>query len=153
MLRALRVGRNMPVGLLQLSPFSSPENLGMTNTSAIGEVAATWQGLNHVTLVTPNLDATVAFYRSVLGMRVVFEAPANPHHGRHAMISPGSPGMGFHFFEVADTQIFRLPGVVPAKPGEFLPGALQHIAVTLANESSALVLRDRLLARDTPMTA
>ena len=125
----------------------------MATEAASAELSRAWLGINHISLATPNLDATVAFYRDVIEMHVVFEAPANPHHGRHAMISPGGPGMGFHFFEVADTQIFRLPGVVPAKPGEFLPGALQHIAVTLANESSALVLRDRLRARDIPMTA
>ena len=103
-------------------------------------------------LATPNLQATVAFYRDVLEMRVVFEAPANPHHGPHAMISPGGPGMGFHFFEVPDTQISQLPGGVPAKPGQFLPGALQHIAVTLADESAAVALRARLLARGIPTT-
>lgn len=116
------------------------------------ESSGAWLGINHITLATPDLQATVAFYRDVLEMRVVFEAPANPHHGPHAMISPGGPGMGFHFFEVAGTQISRLPGVVPARPGEFLPGALQHIAVTLAGESAAVALRERLLARDTPMT-
>jgi catechol 2,3-dioxygenase-like lactoylglutathione lyase family enzyme len=123
----------------------------MTNTSAIGEVAATWQGLNHVTLITPNLDATVAFYRSVLGMRVAFEAPANPHHGRHAMISPGGPGMGLHFFEVADAQVFKFAGGVPSKP-EFIPGALQHVAITVAGERAALALHERLVAGGVPTT-
>ena len=123
----------------------------MTNTSDIGEVAATWQGLNHLALVTPNLDATVAFYRNVLGMRVVFEAPANPHHGRHAMISPGGPGMGLHFFEVADAQIFQLAGGVPSKL-EFIPGALQHVAITVADESAALALRERLVTGGVPTT-
>ena len=123
----------------------------MTITSAIGEVAATWQGLNHVTLVTGDLDATVTFYRDVLEMRVAFEAPANPHHGRHAMISPGGPGMGLHFFELPGAQVFRFPEAVPSKP-QFLPGALQHIAITIADERAALALRERLLARGVPMT-
>jgi catechol 2,3-dioxygenase-like lactoylglutathione lyase family enzyme len=124
----------------------------MTTETASVELSHAWLGINHVSLATPNLDTTVAFYRDVLEMRVLFQAPANPHHGRHAMISPGGAGMGFHFFEVADTQIARLPGVVPAKPGEFLPGALQHIAVTLADDRSALLLRDRLIARNVPVT-
>jgi hypothetical protein len=68
----------------------------------------------------------VAFYRDVLQMRVVFEAPANPHHGRHAMISPGGTGMGLHFFELASAQIFRFPDAVPSKP-DFLPGALNTL--------------------------
>lgn len=115
------------------------------------DLTGAWQGLNHVSLVTGDLDATVAFYRDVLQMRVVFEAPANPHHGRHAMISPGGDGMGLHFFELAGAQIFRLPNGVPSKP-EFLPGALQHIAITIADETTALALRERLLARGVAMT-
>ena len=123
----------------------------MTDVIAGTDLARAWQGINHVSLITGNLDATVAFYRDVLEMRVVFEAPANPHHGRHAMISPGGSGMGLHFFEVAGAQIFRLPDGVPSKP-EFLPGALQHIAITLAAEETALALRERLSAHGVPMT-
>ena len=65
----------------------------MVDTTPGPDLAGAWQGLNHVSLVTGDLDATVAFYRDVLRMLVVFEAPANPHHGRHAMISPGGAGM------------------------------------------------------------
>jgi catechol 2,3-dioxygenase-like lactoylglutathione lyase family enzyme len=124
----------------------------MNSESARDELAQAWLGINHVSLATPDLDATVSFYRDVLKMRIVFEAPANPYHGRHAMISPGGAGMGFHFFEVPGTPIGRLPGVVPTKPGEFLPTALQHIAITLANEDAASALRERLLSRGIPTT-
>jgi catechol 2,3-dioxygenase-like lactoylglutathione lyase family enzyme len=81
-----------------------------TQAAPASETVGIWQGINHVTLATPDLDATVAFYRDVLGLRVVFEAPANPMHGRHAMLSPGGSGQGLHFFEVADAQIFGFPG-------------------------------------------
>ena len=67
------------------------------------------------------------------------------------MISPGGTGMGLHFFELASAQIFRFPDAVPSKP-DFLPGALQHIAITVADETTALALRERLLARGVPMT-
>ena len=60
--------------------------------------------------------------------------------------------MGFHFFEVPNTQIARLPTVSTTRPGEFLPGALQHIAVTIADDGAALALRDRLIARNIPVT-
>ena len=124
----------------------------MTSETTGAMLARAWSGINHISLATPDLDTTVAFYRDVLEMDVAFEAPANPHHGRHVMISAGGSGMGFHFFEVPDTQVSRLPDVVPSKPGEFLPGALQHIAVSLTDERAALALRERLLARDIPMT-
>src|SRR5215212_3136299 len=117
-----------------------------TQESFAAESVGIWQGVNHVTLATPDLDTTVAFYRDVLGLRVVFEAPANPMHGRHAMLSPGGSGQGLHFFEVADAQIFGFPGAVPPTL-QFLPGALQHVALTVADEAEALALRERLQAR------
>ena len=122
-----------------------------TQESAAAEPVGIWQGINHITLATPDLDATVAFYRDVLGLRVVFEAPANPMHGRHAMLSPGGPGLGLHFFEVADAQVFGIPGGVPHTL-QFIPGALQHIALTVTDEAAALALRDRLQARGVPTT-
>lgn len=122
-----------------------------TQESFAGESVGMWQGINHVTLATPDLDTTVAFYRDVLGLRVVFEAPANPMHERHAMLSPGSPGLGLHFFEVADAQIFGFPGGVPPTL-QFVPGALQHIALTVADEAAGLALRERLQARGIPTT-
>ena len=122
-----------------------------TQESLAGESVGIWQDINHISLATPDLDATVAFYRDVLGLRVVFEAPANPMHGRHAMLSPGGPGLGLHFFEVADAQIFGFPEGVP-QTLQFLPGALQHIALTVSDEAAALALRDRLQAHGIPTT-
>lgn len=110
-----------------------------------------WRGINHITLATPDLDATVEFYRDIVGLQVLFEAPANPMHGRHAMLSTGDSGGGLHFFEVADAQIFRFPGGVPQRL-DFLPGALQHIALTIGDEGAALALRDRLQERGIPIT-
>ena len=69
-----------------------------------GDVQASlaWQGFNHVALVTRDLDATMHFYQEVLGMELLFIAPANELHGRHCGLRPGSNGAhaGFlHFFE------------------------------------------------------
>lgn len=68
------------------------------------------------------------------------------------MISAGGDGIGFPFFEAPETRVERLPGIVPVRPGEFLAGAFQHIAVTLVDEAAAQALRDRLAARGVPMT-
>ncbi len=35
-----------------------------------------WSGFHHIALVTRDLDATIRFYRDVLGMEIVFIAPA-----------------------------------------------------------------------------
>ncbi len=113
--------------------------------------AGIWRGVNHVALATPDLDHTVAFYRDVLGMRVLFEAPANPHHGRHAMISPGGDGLGLHFFEQPDVEVFGFDGGVPPVLA-FVPGALQHVSFTVADEAAGLALRGALGARGIPTT-
>ena len=37
-----------------------------------------WQGINHLALVTTDMDATVRFYHGVLGMRLVASVMAGP---------------------------------------------------------------------------
>ena len=37
-----------------------------------------WRGINHLALVTPDMDATVRFYHGVLGMRVVASLSNGP---------------------------------------------------------------------------
>jgi catechol 2,3-dioxygenase-like lactoylglutathione lyase family enzyme len=110
-----------------------------------------WRGFNHVALVTPDLGATLRFYRHVLGMHVLWESSATQHHGRHAMVSPGGSGLGLHFFEKADADVFRFPEGVPAS-FQFLPGALQHISLTVATEEEGLALRARLASQLIPVT-
>lgn len=122
-----------------------------TTPQSSAELEAAWQGIDHLALVTPDLDATLTFYRDVLGLRVLFEGAPNPMHGRHAMISAGGPGRGLHFFEVPNAQIFGERGVAP-RGLTFIPGALQHIAIAVADEASALAMRERLQARGVPMT-
>jgi catechol 2,3-dioxygenase-like lactoylglutathione lyase family enzyme len=123
----------------------------MPDALAGGDLAHAWHGFNHVSLVTPDLEATLAFYRDLLAMRVIFEGPGNPQHGPDALISVGGTGLGLHFFEVPNAEIFRYPTGVPSKL-EFIAGALQHIAITIADEAAALSLRERLQAHGVPMT-
>ena len=40
--------------------------------------APAWRGVNHLALVTPDMDATVRFYAGVLGMPVVATTMAGP---------------------------------------------------------------------------
>ena len=61
----------------------------MATQEESAQPAGMWRGINHVTLATPDLNATVEFYRDILGLRVLFEAPANPMHGRHEMALDG----------------------------------------------------------------
>ena len=58
----------------------------------VSQAAPPWRGVHHVALVARDLDATISFYRDVLGMEVVFIAPAGELHGRHGAVRPdGGP--------------------------------------------------------------
>lgn len=101
-----------------------------------------WQGVNHIALQTGDLDATVQFYRDVLGMEVMFTAPAGEMPGRHAGIRPGGSGF-MHFFEVQNARQFPPPDL---QTMHWMPGALHHISFTLPDEASALALKAKLEA-------
>lgn len=116
-----------------------------------------WRSFHHVAVVTPDLDATRAFYTCVLGMvagDVMTRAGA-----RHCFVKPGEgDAWGLHFFEDAEARLFTDPEEMarlladPANAARTLPGALQHIAFAIADERAALALRERLRAHGVPMT-
>jgi catechol 2,3-dioxygenase-like lactoylglutathione lyase family enzyme len=108
--------------------------------------APAWQGINHIALVTPDLAATLHFYRDILGLHLAALLPASEEHGRHAILSTDGSGRGtgqvLHFFEDAAAQIFIDPDALTAV--RVVPGALQHIALTLPDEAAGQALHARL---------
>jgi catechol 2,3-dioxygenase-like lactoylglutathione lyase family enzyme len=106
-----------------------------------------WGGFHHIALSTPDLEATIQFYRDVLGMELLFVGEAGEMHGRSCGFSPGSGIL--HFFEYLDAQIFSPPDL---NKMYWLPGALHHIAIAIPDENAALALRDILQQHDVPMT-
>lgn len=113
-----------------------------------------WRGFHHIALVTPDLDATIAFYQEVLGMTVLAFFPAAEYSGRHAFIQPGdTPSWGLHVFEQPEAQVFAYPADMPRFA--VVPGALQHIAFALPSRADGEALRARLIAdgvTPTPVT-
>lgn len=100
-----------------------------------------WRGFHHVALATPDLAATIHFYTEVLGMEAgpILQTAA----GTHCFIKPGdSESWGLHFFEQPDAQIFTDPNLLTGFT--LLPGALQHIAFALPDETAGLALQQRL---------
>ena len=69
-----------------------------------------WRGINHLALVTNDMDATVRFYHGVLGMRLVASVMAGPM--RHYFFEIG-PQNTVAFFEVPDAPEFELPAGIP----------------------------------------
>jgi len=116
-----------------------------TNEPTTATSAPLWRGFHHIALVTPILDATIAFYTEVLGMEIARLFPATDRNGRHCFIKPGATdSWGLHIFEQADAQIFPYPEGL--QRFAFIPGALQHIAFALPDLAAASALRERLAA-------
>jgi catechol 2,3-dioxygenase-like lactoylglutathione lyase family enzyme len=104
-----------------------------------------WRGMNHLALVTPDMDATVRFYHGVLGMRLVATVMAGPM--RHYFFEIG-PEETVAFFEWKGAPTFRKAAGVP------VPGAVQldHISFNMPDEESLLRLRDRVMAAGCEIT-
>lgn len=104
-----------------------------------------WRGMNHLALVTPDMDVTVRFYHGVLGMRLVATVMAGPM--RHYFFEIG-PEETVAFFEWKGAPTYRKAAGVP------VPGAVQldHISFNMPDEDSLLRLRERLLAAGCEIT-
>ncbi len=109
--------------------------------------APAWGGIHHVALVTPDLDATIAFYGDVLGMSAgEVRVGGGMLPQRHCFIRPGEDAetWGLHFFEHPDARIPACSQGLASR--EFIPGALQHVAFALPSAAEAASLRARLQA-------
>lgn len=106
-----------------------------------------WLGINHLALITPDMDATVRFYHGVLGARIVATV-GNPEF-RHYFFELG-PHCTVAFFEYTDSTVepFTKPAGVPD------PRAAQfdHLALNLPDEDALHDLRRRLTGADCDVT-
>ena len=100
-----------------------------------------WSGIHHIALLTTDLDATIRFYRDVLGMPTSEIAPSQEGRGRHCLIfvKPNDDNVwGFHFFErpLEKTTL----GASDTHPQSFVP----HVALRLPDGIAAHALCERL---------
>lgn len=109
--------------------------------------APRWRGINHLALVTADMDATVRFYHGVLGARLV--ATIGTPAFRHYFFEFGAENT-VAFFEYRDRppEAFAKPAGIPD------PRAPQfdHLSFNLPDEDSLLALRDRLKAAHCEVT-
>jgi catechol 2,3-dioxygenase-like lactoylglutathione lyase family enzyme len=105
-----------------------------------------WRGINHLALVTDDMDATVRFYHGVLGMRVVATLMAGPM--RHYFFEIG-PENTIAFFEMKGAKTFAKPAGVPVSD---MPLQFDHVSFNLPDEQALLDLRDRLTAAGSEIT-
>jgi catechol 2,3-dioxygenase-like lactoylglutathione lyase family enzyme len=106
-----------------------------------------WRGINHLALITTDMDATVRFYQGVLGARLV--ATIGTPEFRHYFFEFG-PQNTVAFFEYANIALdtFAKPAGVPD------PRAVQfdHLSFNLPDEDALLALRDRLKSAECGVT-
>jgi catechol 2,3-dioxygenase-like lactoylglutathione lyase family enzyme len=98
-----------------------------------------WRGVNHLALVTTDMDATTRFYHEVLGARLV--ATIGTPSFRHYFFEIGVEST-IAFFEYRDVPLARF-----AKPAGIPdPRAVQfdHLSLNLADERALEDLRARL---------
>lgn len=111
-----------------------------------------WRGFHHLAVITPDLDATIRFYRDVVGMTIAAVGPADPPLGRDCIVAVGDDAMShIHFFEQVGAPVH------PVDPQNLLappPGGsgVHHVAFGLPDEAAALALRERLRAHGVAMT-
>jgi glyoxalase family protein len=95
-------------------------------------------GLHHVTAITADIDANLAFYGQLLGLRLVWQGVNADDPGmRHIAYGDerGSPGSIVTFFD--------MPGVMRGRPGT---GMVHQLLLRVARER-ALDFWERRLAR------
>ena len=106
-----------------------------------------WRGVNHLALVTPDMDATVRFYAGVLGMRVVATTMAGPMRHYFFEINPQNT---IAFFEVEGAETFDKGAGSP--PPNHIPIQMDHLSFNLPDEASLEQLRKRILAAGSEVT-
>ena len=107
-----------------------------------------WSGINHLALVTPDMDATVRFYHGVLGARLVSTVGV-PGHFRHYFFDFG-PQCTVAFFEYTGLKVETFAvgaGTPDARKAQF-----DHLSLNLADEDALLALRQRLVDNDCEVT-
>src|SRR5579884_2483012 len=105
----------------------------MTDTTepARGPEGPRWRGINHLALVTTDMDATVRFYHGVLGARLV--AHLGNRSFRHYFFEVG-PQNTVAFFEYRGVELkpFAKPAGVPDERAV----QFDHISFNLADEEA-----------------
>jgi catechol 2,3-dioxygenase-like lactoylglutathione lyase family enzyme len=115
----------------------------MTHQTAVPR----WRGINHLALVSHDMDETVRFYVGVLGARLV--ATVGTDSFRHYFFEVGAGNtLAFFQYRGIDIDEWSKPAGIP------IPQAAQfdHLSLNLVDEDELLALRDRLKAHDCEVT-
>jgi catechol 2,3-dioxygenase-like lactoylglutathione lyase family enzyme len=108
-------------------------------TPLVPEELPRWRGINHLALVTNDMDATVRFYHGVLGMRLV--ATIGNEFFKHYFFDIGAQNtVAFFQWHGHDVGHMEKPaGIPPSFPAQF-----DHLSFNLPDEYALEAMRDRL---------
>jgi catechol 2,3-dioxygenase-like lactoylglutathione lyase family enzyme len=114
---------------------------------ATAPLSPRWRGVNHLALVTADMDTTVRFYVGVLGARLI--ATIGTPTFRHYFFEIGT-GNAVAFFEYQGVELeqFAKPAGIPHP----MASQFDHVSFALADEEALLELRDRLKRADCEVT-
>jgi len=109
--------------------------------------AVPWQGLNHLALITNDMDATVRFWHGVMGAPLV--ATIGTDTFRHYFFRFGEQtSVAFFQYRGQETQQIAKPaGVFDPRAGQF-----DHLSMDLPDEQALLDLRERLADHGSEVT-
>lgn len=99
-----------------------------------------YNGINHLAMVTGDMDKTIRFWRDLLGLRLA--------------AGLGKPGYRHYFFEISPHDLiafFEWPGVVPVEEKEHGypvkgPFIFDHVSIGVETEEDLWKVKDRLEA-------
>lgn len=97
-----------------------------------------YNGINHLAMVTGDMDATIRFWRDLLGMRLI--------------AGLGGPGYRHYFFQISDRDLiafFEWTGAEPVPEKEhgrvfFGPIVFDHVSLGVETEDALWELKDRI---------
>ena len=106
------------------------------------QLKATYTGINHLAMATADMDMTIAFWRDLLGMRLV--------------TGLGHPGYRHYFFEISPHDMiafFEWPDVkkIPEKDHGApvkTPLAFDHVSIGVASREALWTLKEKLEAAE-----
>ena len=106
-----------------------------------------WQGLNHLALITNDMDATVRFWHGVMGAPLIATIGTDTFRHYFFRFGPQSSVAFFEYIGLQTDQIAKPAGVFDARAGHF-----DHLSMDLPDEQALVALRGRLADAGTEVT-
>ena len=116
-----------------------------TTSDAAGTIP--WHGLNHLALITNDMDATVRFWHGVLDAPLVATIGTDTFRHYFFSFGPTSSVAFFEYIGKRTNELAKPAGVFDERAGQF-----DHLSMDLPDEAALLALRERLRATGTEVT-